>query len=132
MAHIEPTDLVRLALGNETSSSDADVLRHIAVCDHCRDELSRMTRVVVAARAVQASDLPAPPPEHVWQRITQELSPTAEPAPPPTVPRTLRGRPAGAHRTPRSAAPGTPASRLVLGGLLAGAAAAVWWARRAR
>ncbi|GAA1547098.1 hypothetical protein GCM10009730_65270 [Streptomyces albidochromogenes] len=123
MAHVEPAHLVRLALGNDASSDDAGALRHIAVCDRCRGELSRMRRVVVAARTVEASDLPTAPPERVWQHITHELSHTREPAPPPT---------AGAlhhHRAETADEHHTVRSHLVLGLLVA---AAVWWTRRLR
>ncbi|MFD5102888.1 hypothetical protein [Streptomyces albidochromogenes] len=123
MAHVEPTHLVRLALGNDASSDDAGALRHIAVCDRFRGELSRMRRVVVAARAVEAADLPTAPPERVWQHITHELSRTGEPAPPPTAGALHRHRAEGAdqHRTVRS--------RLMLGLLVV---TAVWGARRVR
>ncbi|MGW3988165.1 hypothetical protein [Streptomyces sp. NPDC004830] len=76
MAHVEPAHLVELALGHGTASEeDAGALRHIDRCRRCRDELRTMTRVVTAARTAQLVDLPAAPPERVWQRITQDLSP---------------------------------------------------------
>jgi anti-sigma factor RsiW len=59
-------------------------MRHVERCDRCRDELRMMTRVVTAARSAQLEDMPASPPELVWQRITQGLSrESAPPRPPP-------------------------------------------------
>ncbi|GHB25704.1 hypothetical protein GCM10010346_56610 [Streptomyces chryseus] len=131
MAHVEPTHLMRLALGNDASSDDAGALRHIAVCDRCRDELNRTRRVVVAARTVEASDLPTAPPERVWQHITHELCRTREPAPPPAagVLPHHRAEAADEHRADRSRTPGNPTHHLALG-LLVGTA--VWWTRRVR
>ncbi|WP_328643078.1 hypothetical protein [Streptomyces canus] len=74
MPHVEPAHLMELALGNDVSSDDPGALRHIATCNRCREELSQITRIVVTARDVEESDLPATPPEQVWQRITQQLS----------------------------------------------------------
>jgi hypothetical protein len=66
---------VELALGHVTASEeDAGALRHIEQCERCRDQLRTMTRVVTAARTAQLVDLPAAPPERVWQRITHDLS----------------------------------------------------------
>ncbi|MGY0065643.1 hypothetical protein ACWZEH_02105 [Streptomyces sp. QTS137] len=132
MDHVEPAHLVELALGNGFSSDDASALRHIAVCIRCRKELGRMARVVAAARSVEEPDLPAAHPEQVWQRITRELSPAGETAPPPSAgaDRTLRVVPTCGHRT------GTPedavarAARLVLGA--SAVAAVIWGLRRHR
>jgi hypothetical protein len=74
VAHVDPAHLVELALGNDDPINDARALRHIAACVRCRDELRRMAHVVAVARGVEASDLPAVPPERVWQHITQQLS----------------------------------------------------------
>ncbi|MGW1614794.1 hypothetical protein ACWCQZ_36210 [Streptomyces sp. NPDC002285] len=79
MAHLEPARLVELALGRATLSEDTDALRHVSTCRPCREQLERMTRVVVLARSVDAADLPIAPLGRVWQRITQELSQTTEP-----------------------------------------------------
>ncbi|MET9389790.1 hypothetical protein ABZY20_05140 [Streptomyces sp. NPDC006624] len=87
MAHVEPAHLVELALGNAAPGGElADALRHVEQCDHCRYELRMMTRVVTAARTAQLVDLPAAPPEHVWQRISRELSPGSAPPRPPAGP----------------------------------------------
>lgn len=120
MAHVEPAHLVELALGNTTSTDDADALRHIAVCVRCRKELARMRRVVTTARSVDASDLPTAPPERMWERIARELSTTAEPTTPPPGP---PGRGAGPLPTPR-------ALGLALGAVAA--VTAVRWFRRGR
>ncbi|MGA4800186.1 hypothetical protein ACPB9J_07645 [Streptomyces lavendulocolor] len=81
MAHVEPAHLVELALGN-ASDGDSAALRHVAVCARCRDELAWMRRVVTAARQLDASDLPVVPPEHVWERLSRELSAADRPARP--------------------------------------------------
>ncbi|WP_217166164.1 hypothetical protein [Streptomyces sp. AC512_CC834] len=92
MAHVEPAALVELALGHQVSSSDdVRVLRHIANCARCSNELNRLARVVAAARGVEASDLPVAPPEQVWQRITHEMCRTQDAAAP--SPRTAGHRP---------------------------------------
>ncbi|WP_328430145.1 hypothetical protein [Streptomyces sp. NBC_00443] len=78
MAHLEPARLVELALGTSTLSEDTNALRHISTCRSCREQLQRMTRVVVLARSVDAADLPFAPLGRVWQRITQELSQSTE------------------------------------------------------
>ncbi|MFD3734069.1 hypothetical protein [Streptomyces sp. NPDC058632] len=130
MDHVEPAHLVELALGNGVSSNDVSALRHIAVCIRCRKELSRMARVVAAARSVEEPDLPAARPERVWQRITQELALTGEAASAPSVGAddALRAVPACEHRTgiPRDAVART--TRFVLG-VSVGAAVIRWWRR---
>lgn len=114
MPHVEPAHLMELALGNDISSNDPGALQHIAACNRCREELSQITRVVVSARGVEESDLPAAPPERVWHHITQELSAREKiPAAPPVKPAH------GLHgRTIRYAL-----------GLLAGVAFIWWWSR---
>ena len=75
MAHVESAHLVELALHNAPrTDADAEALRHIATCARCRDELVMLTRLVTAARTAETADLPTPPPEHVWRRITREVS----------------------------------------------------------
>lgn len=74
MAHVDPADLVEIALGHQVSGDDVRAFRHIAVCTRCRDELHCLARVVTAARSVEAADMPATPSERVWQQITRELS----------------------------------------------------------
>ncbi|GJF25826.1 hypothetical protein SHO565_63900 [Streptomyces sp. HO565] len=94
MPHVDSTHLVELALGNGVSPHDASAWQHIAVCKLCGDDLSRMTRVVTAARAVEERDLSPAPPERVWRRITAELTDTTEPTPPSSS-TPLHGLPAG-------------------------------------
>ncbi|MEV0238995.1 hypothetical protein AB0I06_03505 [Streptomyces sp. NPDC050674] len=88
MAHVEPAQLAELALRNAApTDTDAEALRHIERCDRCRDDLRMLTRVVTAARAAHLVDLPAAPPERVWQRITRDLSQEPDPPrPPPALP----------------------------------------------
>ncbi|MGW7499508.1 hypothetical protein ACWGKA_35180 [Streptomyces luteogriseus] len=75
MAHVESAHLVELALRNATpTDADAEALRHIDDCARCGDELAMLTRLVTAARAAETVDLPTPPPEHIWLRITREVS----------------------------------------------------------
>lgn len=145
MTHVEPAHLVELALGNGVSSDDAGALRHIALCRRCREELSRMARVVAAARSVEECDLPVAPPQRVWQRIAQEVSrpgeavplPAPGPAQRPAVEPVRRPRPRprpvgnAGHRAVRCPWTGTRTSRRVLG-LLAGTAVVVWWSGRVR
>ncbi|MFE1325003.1 hypothetical protein ACFW7K_09690 [Streptomyces sp. NPDC058735] len=89
MAHVEPAHLVELALGNAAPGGElADALLHVEQCEHCRDELRVMTRVVTAARTAQLVDLPAAPPEHVWQQISRNLTPEPTPPRPPAGPLT--------------------------------------------
>ncbi|GAA2287208.1 hypothetical protein GCM10010234_28770 [Streptomyces hawaiiensis] len=88
MAHVEPPHLVELALGNATpTDADAEALRHIEQCDRCADDLRALTRLVTAARTAQLADLATAPPERVWQRISEDLSPGPNTAgPPPHIP----------------------------------------------
>ncbi|MBB4712859.1 hypothetical protein [Streptomyces luteogriseus] len=87
MAHVESAHLVELALSNATpTDADAEALRHIEHCTHCRDELAMLTRLVTAARTAETVDLPTPPPEDVWLRITQEVSRETGTPPPPHHP----------------------------------------------
>ncbi|MEU1848242.1 hypothetical protein ABZ499_02865 [Streptomyces sp. NPDC019990] len=120
MAHVEPAHLVELALGNaEPSEEDAEALRHIEQCDHCRDELRTMTRVVTAARSAHLVDLPTGPPERVWRRISRDLSRET------TAPRPPTGHHTAGMRKPLAAA-------LSLTAIAAAAAAAVHWYRQDR
>ncbi|MGW7283607.1 hypothetical protein ACWGIV_36210 [Streptomyces sp. NPDC054844] len=94
MGHVEPSYLAELALGHASSDADAVALRHVASCRPCREQLKLTIRVVTAARDAEASDLPAAPPEHVWQRITQELAHGTHRLPHPL------GRPGRRRRSP--------------------------------
>ncbi|MFI7138276.1 hypothetical protein ACIBQ5_11105 [Streptomyces massasporeus] len=84
MAHVESAHLVELALSNATpTDADAEALRHIDDCARCREELAMLTRLVTAARTAETVDLPTPPPEDVWLRITREvLREAGTPSPP--------------------------------------------------
>lgn len=131
MPHVDPARLVEMALGNDVTHDDVGALQHLAACGRCREELHLMTRVVMAARGVEEPDLPSAPPAHVWQRITQGLSESDEPAAP--APEHLAGPPATetvAREHPRGRSPATGAAALALG-LLAGVAV-VRWRRRGR
>ncbi|GHB51803.1 hypothetical protein GCM10010377_48570 [Streptomyces viridiviolaceus] len=79
MVHVDPAHLVELALGNAAiGDDDAGALQHIARCVRCREELTLMTRLVGAARNAEPADMPTAPPEHVWERIHDQLVPQAE------------------------------------------------------
>jgi hypothetical protein len=124
---------MELALGNDISSDDPGALQHIAACDRCREELGLITRIVVAARGVEESDVPTSPPERVWQHITQELS-AAQKTPPPPVQSAhgLSMASAEPHRAPLRARLSADLRgrtiRYTLG-LLAGIAFIRWWSR---
>lgn len=127
MPHVDPTHLVELALGADVSDNDVGALRHIAACERCWEELNLMTRVVIAARGVEEPDLPAAPPERVWQRIMEELGEGEEPAAPRAT--SLRRVPAAdPHRTSRSPDTQHRRARLALG-LLTGVVVVWWWGR---
>ncbi|MFE5757258.1 hypothetical protein ACFQ7I_26680 [Streptomyces massasporeus] len=85
MTHVESAHLVELALGN-AAPGDGDALRHVEQCDRCRDELRMLSRLVTAARTAKTVDLPTPPPENVWRRITREVSRKTGALPPPDHP----------------------------------------------
>ncbi|MZE74178.1 hypothetical protein [Streptomyces sp. SID5789] len=123
MPHVDPARLVELALGNDVAHDDTDALRHLAACGRCREDLHLMTRVVMAARGVEEPDLPSAPPARVWQRITQGLSESDEPAAPAPVDTGRHPQPPSApphHRT-RPRTRGRRAAGAALG-LLAGVA----------
>jgi hypothetical protein len=121
--------MVELALGNGVPDDDA-ALRHIAVCERCREELSLITRVVTAARGIEEPDLPAAPPERLWRRVARELAAAdAATAPSPAMPPgRLPGTSAGPRPTGRSPAGRRRTTRSVLG-LLAGFSIVWWWSR---
>ncbi|MFD5799876.1 hypothetical protein [Streptomyces sp. NPDC127020] len=131
MPHVDPARLVELALGNDVAHDDTDALRHLAACGRCREELHLMTRVVMAARGVEEPDLPSAPPARVWQRITEGLSESDEPAAPVPVDAGRHPQPPSApphHARPRTRGRRTAGAAL---GLLAGVAI-VRWLRRGR
>ncbi|MET9716637.1 hypothetical protein ABZZ46_14635 [Streptomyces rochei] len=136
MPHVDPVHLGELALGNDDSPNDLRALRHIARCARCREELSQMVRVVVAARGVEEPDLPTPPPDRVWQTIARELAETAEPCASwsATGPGDLGGSPTGAPRPLRFSDTRRRGSRRALGLLtaLVTALLVVYWWREAR
>jgi anti-sigma factor RsiW len=83
---------VELALRNAApTDEDAEALRHIEHCTHCRDELRSLTRLVTAARSAQLVDLPTAPPERVWQGVSRNLSDKTPPHRPRTSAHTPRG-----------------------------------------
>jgi hypothetical protein len=91
VAHVDPTRLMELALGHGAVPGDAS-LRHLAGCGHCREELRRTIRVVDAALGVQERDLPAAPPERVWQHIAEGIA-TADGTAVPPAPRSSASAP---------------------------------------
>ena len=77
MSHCDPETLALRSLGEGVGTPDEDA--HLASCEQCRSELENLRRVVTVAKSGGSTTLLAPP-EHVWQRITAELS-----APSPAV-----------------------------------------------
>lgn len=75
MAHVAPGRLADLALGVAAGGDDPAALHHLAVCARCREELARLHRVVTAARSVEPLDLPAAPPERVWEEVLRVVAP---------------------------------------------------------
>ncbi|MFG3248864.1 hypothetical protein [Streptomyces sp. NPDC048187] len=101
MGHVDPSHLVELALGHTSGDADVGALRHVASCSRCLGELLRTARVVTAARGTEETDLPASPPERVWQRIAREALRTDDRLPRPRE-----------HSPHRSAAPRPRSVRL--------------------
>ncbi|MFJ3653843.1 hypothetical protein ACIPPR_11090 [Streptomyces nigra] len=77
--HLTPATLVEWALRDDDPGEDGDTARHLADCPACREQLSRLRRVVTLARAIEAPDLPEPPSRPVWERIERDLRGTGEP-----------------------------------------------------
>jgi len=74
------------ALGQD-DALDAAEQEHLASCTHCRAELDQYRRVVELSQEPQASEVPAPPLERIWQSIQSELAlnSTARTAPTTTM-----------------------------------------------
>lgn len=71
MSHCDPQTLALRSLGEVVGTPDEDA--HLASCEQCRSELESLRRVVTVAKSGGSTTLLAPP-DHVWQRITAELS----------------------------------------------------------
>ncbi|MFD7391539.1 hypothetical protein ACFV46_24055 [Streptomyces sp. NPDC059852] len=71
--HLAPATLVEWALRGDGPGDDGEAARHLTVCAGCRDQLSRLRRVVTVAREVEARDVPSAPSRHLWERIEDEL-----------------------------------------------------------
>ncbi|MEU2185081.1 hypothetical protein [Streptomyces thermolilacinus] len=131
MPHLDSTRLAELALGNGASRDDADALRHVAGCGPCREELRRLTRVVVAARAVEERDLSATPPERVWQCLVGALA-AADEAASPAAPPPRRVRAASARRQGVGSAPTARRREARAALVLLACVLVVWWYRQGR
>ncbi|MEU6546272.1 hypothetical protein [Streptomyces sp. NPDC046859] len=77
--HLAPAALVERALSGDGPGDDGEAARHLTACAGCREQLSRLRRVVTVARAVEAQDLPAAPSRRVWESIERELRASGEP-----------------------------------------------------
>jgi hypothetical protein len=77
--HLAPATLVEWALRGDLPGDDGEAARHLTSCAACREQLSRLRRIVTLAREVEARDLPAVPSRHVWERIEEELRASGEP-----------------------------------------------------
>jgi len=77
--HLAPATLVEWALHHERPGDDGETARHLTACAACREQLSRLRRVVTVAREIEARDVPAAPPRHVWERVEEDLHASREP-----------------------------------------------------
>lgn len=86
MVHVNSALLAGHALGQD-DALDAAEQEHLAGCTHCRAELDQYRRVVELSQEPQASAVPTPPLERIWQSIQAELAPnsTAQIAPTRTM-----------------------------------------------
>ncbi len=71
MLHCDPETLALRSLGEEVGTPEESA--HLATCPQCQADLASLRRAVVTARAGGPTDLLAPP-EHVWERITDDLA----------------------------------------------------------
>lgn len=71
MLHCDPETLALRSLGEVVGTPEEDA--HLATCPQCQSELAALRRAVVAAKTGGPTDLLAPP-DHVWDRITDELA----------------------------------------------------------
>ena len=73
MEHYDDETLALLALGEGASAVTTDTGRHLLSCPTCRSEVDTLSAVVATGRALTANDIPARPPERVWDHIVAEL-----------------------------------------------------------
>ena len=79
MQHLDPDRLVLLALSEEIEGlTESD---HLAQCADCRHEMQALRHVAeIGSQTQDLGELPAPP-EHVWQKIKDEVSRTPSAVP---------------------------------------------------
>jgi anti-sigma-K factor RskA len=72
--HMDPDQLALLALGEiPAGGAEADAADHLRQCPVCRADLDALRRTVELAREGAEAGDPVPPPEHVWDRIADEV-----------------------------------------------------------
>jgi anti-sigma-K factor RskA len=101
---VDPDQLTLLALGETPAADDPAVTYHLRYCPTCQAEVEALRRTVELAREGAEQAEPARPPEHVWDRIADEVGMAAGPVPAPRS-----GRHSAAART----APDTAGRRWV-------------------
>jgi hypothetical protein len=69
--HCDPEVLSLRALGEPAGTSADD--DHLRSCAVCQAELDQLRAVVAASRSITPEDRPTRPPDHVWDRISDEL-----------------------------------------------------------
>ncbi|MDJ0462645.1 hypothetical protein [Streptomyces sp. H27-C3] len=72
--HLDQTQLAELALARDNPEESYAETAHLLRCAHCRKELDALRRVVKAARAASPSLPLVPPPEHIWDAVTDDVS----------------------------------------------------------
>lgn len=78
MQHLEPDQLVILALGERTA--DAAESAHLADCAGCQTEIDDLRYVAdLSAETQELRDLP-PPPDRVWEGIAADVAQLTQPA----------------------------------------------------
>ncbi|MCM2391942.1 anti-sigma factor [Streptomyces albipurpureus] len=77
--HLDPEEMVELALERVSPHAADPRLGHIARCQSCRAEWAELRRAAQAVRDITAADLPSLPPEHVWDSIARQLGPCSPP-----------------------------------------------------
>lgn len=93
MSHPDPDTLALVALSESAPSAAEET--HLASCVRCQAELDQLRAVIAASRAVTPADVPAAPPEAVWDRIAAELSLSPAADAPAALPAVIPAQPHG-------------------------------------
>ncbi|WP_010205165.1 anti-sigma factor [Salinibacterium sp. PAMC 21357] len=84
MQHVDPELLALLALGEQVALPEDG--QHISECEQCRREIEILARAAMVGRSTFDAGELLEPPSCVWDRISDELSLTAETASAPSTP----------------------------------------------